>query len=200
MALSNDNLKLPGRFPSSSFHDTMMNFFKSLGEGGGKDMPFFDHATPEDVRSRSSAMSKRIFADWNLLNTIMDKHEPAIHKRWAKKTKSQRSAILLKAWPKMSATHRPDFAAVKRESREQRLTGTKFPEAYKWPYVNLEDLSKPRTLLLFLQSRARNPPDAFAIVDQNAMRLGHVYEAIPLVWLNNYTMMFTDRTDPREVW
>ena len=65
-----------------------------------------------------------------------------------------------------------------------------------WPYINLEDLTKSKTLLFFLQARSRNSPDAFAIADENAAHLGYVSKAIVPAFLNQYTMMFTNRKSP----
>lgn len=52
-----------------------------------------------------------------------------------------------------------------------------------WPYTNLEDLSKPNTLLLLLQSRARNTLDTFAFADHEAVHFGIVTKAIVPVFL-----------------
>lgn len=66
-----------------------------------------------------------------------------------------------------------------------------------WPYVNLEDLTKSKTLLFFLQSGARSSPDAFAMADQDAAYLGHISKAIVPDFLNQHVMMFTDRKSPK---
>lgn len=130
------------------------------------------------------------------MNGILDRHEPTIHKPWAKKTKNQRVQTLLGAWPKMSPFHRPDFAAFKRETPAQRDAGTKFRDAYMWPYINLEDLSKPKTLLLFLQARARKTFDVFAFADADAAHMGYVTKAIVPPFLNEHAMMLTNRKTP----
>ncbi|KAK3691624.1 hypothetical protein LTR37_018503 [Vermiconidia calcicola] len=168
------------------------SMFRALGAGPGH-LPFPEIVGPEHVRLQSRQSSAQIFSDWKLLNDILDRHEATVQKRWAKKTKNQRVEILLTAWPKMSATHRPDFAAFRREGMQDRETGTKFREAYMWPYINLEDLSKLKTLPLFLHARARNAPDVFALADGNAVHLGIVSKAIVPKFMNDYTMMFNNR-------
>ncbi|GAB7338033.1 hypothetical protein MBLNU457_4402t1 [Dothideomycetes sp. NU457] len=40
------------------------------------------------------------------------------------------------------------------------------PDIYLFPYINLEDLTKPKTLLVFLHTRGRNQPWKFALVDR----------------------------------
>jgi hypothetical protein len=171
------------------------SFFNAIGAGpGGLPMPKMVSA--QDVKKQAKQHSIRIFQDWELLKAVLDRHEPTIHKRWLKKTRNQRVALLLAAWPNMSAAHRPDFVAFRKETVSQRERGTKFKEAYMWPYVNLEDLSKPKTLLLFLQARARSTPDAFAMADHDAVHLGVVSKAIVATFLNEHTMMFTNRNTP----
>ena len=172
------------------------SIFGALGGGPGK-LPIPKMISPEEVRAQAKKHSTQIFEDWELLIAILDHHGATVHRRWLKRSKKQRLELLLAAWPKMSSAHRPDFLAFRKETERQREAGTKFREAYMWPYVNLEDLSKPRTLLLFVQSRARNPPHAFAMVDFDAVHLGLVTKAIVPFFLNEHTMMFTGRQSPR---
>lgn len=40
------------------------------------------------------------------------------------------------------------------------------PDIYLFPYINLEDLTKPKTLLVYLHTRGRNQPWKFALVDR----------------------------------
>lgn len=54
---------------------------------------------PVDARRLARDRSSRIFANYHELRNILDRHEATIQKRWAKKSKTQRKAILLKAWP-----------------------------------------------------------------------------------------------------
>jgi hypothetical protein len=103
---------------------------------------------------------------------------------------------LLGAWPKMSPSHRPDFEAFKRESSAQRDAGTSFRDAYMWPSINLEDLSRPKTILLFLQARVRNTPDVFAFADADAAHLGIVTKAIVPPFLQGHTLMLRNRKSP----
>ncbi|KAF8635999.1 hypothetical protein AX15_000160 [Amanita polypyramis BW_CC] len=65
-----------------------------------------------------------------------------------------------------------------------------------WPHINLEDLLKPKLLLIFLNARGRHPPSAFSGVDANSVKFGMVTEKLIPVFLNNYTMMLTGRNTP----
>jgi hypothetical protein len=112
-----------------------------------------------------------------------------------KKTKTQRTAIILKAWPNMSPTHRPDYEAMRKENPTViQAGGTNFREAYMWPDINIEDLVKGKTLLLLLNSRGRNTPQMFAHADFDAMRVGHVSGACIAPFLNLHTMLLEGET------
>ncbi|RGP64201.1 hypothetical protein FSPOR_8020 [Fusarium sporotrichioides] len=88
-----------------------MEFVKSLGGP----MPKF--ASPAKVWKEASEYSSNIFASYEILKQILQRHEATIQKRWTGKTRQQRLQILLKAWPGMSTSHRPDFEAFRRETK-----------------------------------------------------------------------------------
>ncbi len=157
--------------------------FSALGLPMPSSMP-----TAEEARRESLERSTNVLSGWNTLRQILERHEEVLRKRWLKKTKSQRTSIVLRAWPKMSAAHRPDFTALTKEG-QYKTQGTKFREAYMWPYMNVEDLVKGKSLLLFLNSRGRNPPHMFAHADFDAGRLGHVSGAVMPAFLNLHTML-----------
>jgi hypothetical protein len=166
-----------------------MDAFSALGLPMPSSMP-----TPAEAQREARERSTHVLASWNQLRQILERHEDVLRKRWTKKTRTQRTAIILGAWPKMSATHRPDYEAFRRETSESKSQGTKFREAYLWPYINVEDLVKGKTMLLFLSSRGRNPPYMFARTDFDTIRLGHVSGHISPAFLNEHTM-FLDGLD-----
>jgi hypothetical protein len=86
--------------------------------------------------------------------------------------------------------------AYRTEPLGQRLHGTKYRDAYVFPQINLEDLSKPKTLLLFLQARARNEPDVFANSDGNVNYLGRMSGAVASTTLEQYAIVFSNRKTP----
>lgn len=55
--------------------------------------------------------------------------------------------------------------------------------------LNLEDLTKPKTLPLFLRSRASNPPGVFVNDDFSSVHLGTVAGSIKISCLSGYTML-----------
>ncbi|KAF8857356.1 hypothetical protein BDZ45DRAFT_674760 [Acephala macrosclerotiorum] len=157
--------------------------FSALGLPMPSSMP-----TAEEAQREARERSTKVLSGWNTLQQILERHEEVLRKRWLKKTKSQRTSIVLRAWPKMSAGHRPDYTALMKEG-QHKGQGTKFREAYLWPYMNVEDLVKGKSLLLFLNSRGRNPPHMFAHADFDAGRLGHVSGAVMPAFLNLHTML-----------
>lgn len=70
---------------------------------------------------------------------------------------------------------------------------TRFLEYYKWPSINLEDLTSGSTLLRLLNSRGRHHPAVFAVMDLESTSVGHVLGVIPICLLDcpqavNYSM------------
>lgn len=147
--------------------------------------------TAAEVQREARERSTHVLASWNQLQQILERHEDVIRKRWLKKTKTQRTAIILKAWPKMSATHRPDYEALRKEGGDFRSHKTKFREAYLWPYMNVEDLVKNTSMLLFLNARGRHPPYMFAHADIAATRIGRGSGHTMTAFLNLHTMFLT---------
>ncbi|POR38271.1 Uncharacterized protein TPAR_01531 [Tolypocladium paradoxum] len=84
--------------------------------------------------------------------------------------------------------HRPDFDAFRKECPQQRDLGTKNRDYSMWPYINQEDLVRPKTLLLLLNAQARHPPCEFAAADREAMHFGTVTKALVPIFLNEYTI------------
>ncbi|MCJ1352732.1 MAG: hypothetical protein MMC33_002716 [Icmadophila ericetorum] len=177
-----------------SFYDDPRNFFDALGPGFPKPSSY---PSPAKVRREAKTLSQEIFATWDTLHAILERHEEVIRRRWGKKSQEQRKKVLLTAWPNMAPHHRPDYSVMDKESPEQRANGTKYRDAYVWPYINLEDLVQPKSLLFFLNSRCRHLPDVFAHVDYDATHLGIVNIAIKRPFLNRYTMFFQGRTTPK---
>lgn len=65
-----------------------------------------------------------------------------------------------------------------------------------WPYINEEDLTRPRTILHFLNARGRTTPNAFAAGDYETMHFGIVAKAIVPLFLNEHVMLFRDGNSP----
>jgi hypothetical protein len=139
----------------------------------GVDLPIPKKLSHAEIAKLARAFSLSIFKDWSKLNAILKRFEGTIHKRWLKKSPKQRRELLLKAWPDMPMTHRPDFAGFRKVLKNAPRTRTLPSSAYLWPYINLEDLMQRHHLLLFINSRGRNLPALFAQTDLRSAHLGH---------------------------
>ncbi|KAL9077065.1 MAG: hypothetical protein Q9157_003487 [Trypethelium eluteriae] len=138
--------------------------FEMFGAGKPGGLPMPSMLTASEVRSKSETLSSSIFDSWNSLRVIVERHEATVRKRWSKRTREQRKKILLTAWPSMSVPHRPDIDAFKKKKNLRA--------AFMWPYLNVDDLSKPKLFLILLNARARNQPFLFARADIDACRIG----------------------------
>jgi hypothetical protein len=155
------------------------------------------YPTPAEVRQQAKTGSQKVLSDWDTLRKIVERHAEVLEKRWVKKTKKKQKDLLLQAWPNMSSSHRPDYEAYRKENTGRHWKGlSNFQEAYKWPYINQQDLSS-RSLIVFINSRARNPPSVFARADLDATRLGSVGHFIKEpAFLQGFTLfMDGDTTD-----
>ncbi|KAJ4203294.1 hypothetical protein NW767_005411 [Fusarium falciforme] len=167
---------------------------KSFLDAMGIEGPVPKMPTAAEVRREAEGNSCEIFAAYDTLSKIIQRHEATIQKRWSKKTRQQRLQILLNAWPGMPASHRPDFEAVRKESKEQRESGTRYKDHFMWPYINQEDLTQPKVMLLLLNSRGRHPPPTFAAADNASVHLGIASRALVPIFLNNHVMVLNRTT------
>ncbi|KAI1744849.1 hypothetical protein F4680DRAFT_168412 [Xylaria scruposa] len=150
--------------------------------------------SPSEVRREAQDRSTSIFSYHEKLQSILERHEVTIQKRWEKKTKTQRLGILLQAWPGMPLTHRPDFAAFRKHAGNLNSMAIQHRSSFIWPIINQEDLGDPKTLTLLLNSRGRNHPHSFAASDGEVMHLGKVTMAIVPIFLNQYVMTLNGMT------
>ncbi|KAI4944559.1 hypothetical protein J4E91_008562 [Alternaria rosae] len=126
-------------------------------------------------QSHASALAENICSDYKILNDCMIRHEALIRKRWIKKSVAQRSEILRATWPTIAIEHQPDFAWRHQNKLFEEGAGPKPKEHFDvmlWPFINLEDLTKPKSLLIYLNSRARNLPWTFVIGEVDFSQYG----------------------------
>ncbi|KAH8804452.1 hypothetical protein F5884DRAFT_796055 [Xylogone sp. PMI_703] len=177
-------------FSNIDFNDPA-SFMRAIGGSG---LPIPKLMSPTDVRREAMERSRNIFAHHDKLREILKRHEATIQKRWSKKTKKQRLKILLEAWPDMPRSHRPDFEAFRKESEQKRDEGTGYRNRFLWPYINQEDLTQSKMLLLLINSRGRHPPSDFAATDCGSMRFGMITKAVVPIFLNQYVMLLNSVT------
>ncbi|KDN64659.1 hypothetical protein CSUB01_04297 [Colletotrichum sublineola] len=159
----------------------------------GKEVP---HMTLAELRRTSQRLSASISSSYETLRAILARHELTIQQRWSKKKRHQRIGILTSAWGgDMPAAHRPDFEAFRKQSGQLTDTAGKYKDHYVWPFINQEDLLKPKNLLLLLNARGRHHPCEFAAADNEAMHLGLVTKKIVPVFLNGHAMVMNGAYD-----
>ena len=148
----------------------------------------------EDARSEVRDRSKKILAYWSLLQLVLAGHEATIQKRWMKKSPQKRKDMLLQKWPEMPRRHRPDVEAFRTES--DMLERVLDRNTYLFPHLNLEDLLKPKLLLLLLYARGHNNPASFVMADYDTCLFGFAAHALPRVSVNRHLMVFDDLKNP----
>ncbi|OQE04690.1 hypothetical protein PENVUL_c030G00752 [Penicillium vulpinum] len=93
----------------------------------------------------------------------------------------------------MSAQHAPDLQPELQDNYPEPSK-----EAYKWPDINLEDLTTPKLFLILLNARGRNPPSLFVGSDNDSYEVGYLNGKISLISLEKHTMMSTGRDNAKE--
>ncbi|KAG6368750.1 hypothetical protein INS49_002964 [Diaporthe citri] len=153
------------------------------------------HEELPTVRSEIRQRAERIFDNWRSLESIVQRHEATIQKRWMNKSLMKRRELILTTWPNMARDHRPDIvlenkSCSPRELKKEKkllLQGKRTQykmyegsqrEALLMPYINLHDLTKSEPLLLMINARARQPPHAFSRRDLQLSTQG--------VWLTKW--------------
>lgn len=201
-------------------YDEITRLFSSLRAGPTDEEvdtmlePVPDEELPA-LRSEIRQTANRIFDNWRSLESIVQRHEATIQKRWTNKSKLKRRELLLTTWPSMAPEHRPDIVLDNRSStmadmkeeikrmleggpRQQTMYEGVQREALLMPYINLHDLTKTEPLLLMINARGRRPPHAFASRDLqlSAPKIGMTKWRI----LDGYTMDFDGRTSGPETY
>ncbi|XP_014559917.1 hypothetical protein COCVIDRAFT_90694, partial [Bipolaris victoriae FI3] len=160
------------------------------------------------IAKHASSLSESICKDYEELNKIVIRREATIRKRWLKKTQTQRRDVLLRAWPNMAETHRPDYTEVngylkytKLSNNLRKCLGTHDKEtppsaSQIWPFINLEDLTKPKSLLIFLNARARNVPFMFTLTEEAFSPLAVMSMCSYEPKLEQYSLQISSETTP----
>ena len=118
--------------------------------------------------------------------------------------------VLLAAWPGIPERHRQDYDKLTdlfedtdefEELIEVMNSGdlrSLSSDATTWPYINIEDLIRPTSLLIFLNARGRNAPSAFASteLDFSPLRVNFFGEDEPE--LPEYLLHFSLNPTPAE--
>lgn len=140
-----------------------------------KDNPIFNNFDVVNINHVKPIIKRNVESisnDFKRLRNILGSYEPILQKRWLKKTKEQRTRLLLSAWPNMAQHHRSDLRFLWQERDRAKWRDPQHYDKFMYPDVNIEDLTKPKPLLLMLESRSRHTPATFANHDWNNKELG----------------------------
>jgi hypothetical protein len=151
----------------------------------------------EAIATEAAELSSEIVCNRELLWDILDRHEDALRKRWMKKSTTWRKTILSVIWPDMASCHRPDLHYLLKAAhlRKNGLRLGSTVGAFVWPYINMEDLSRERSILYLVHTRGRYAPSVFVYADLETCDLGLRTQTIGLpLELNGYTMLLEGNT------
>ena len=149
----------------------------------------------DETRDQIKALTSFIYEHHARINAYLDHWADTIQKRWQNKTIAQRVTVLDEAWrdagtPMAQSCHPDieaclDFGLAKIPPKKTRI--------FQMPEVNREDLSKARPLMIMMESRARNNPEAFAASDRALMHLGIKTRILNAPMLPAWTMHLSGR-------
>jgi hypothetical protein len=175
-----------------------------LSERGTVDAARLLTAGPESkelvkrVGLEAAERSSIILYNWVALRHILDRHEDTIRKRWTKKTRTRKKTVLHEAWGgEIPRLHRPDIEYLIKEATELKTDGVMRQRPmgeFKWPHINLEDLSYDKPMLCLLNTRARYPPAAFVYHEIQSCSLGLSSNTLVPLTLHGYAMYLEGET------
>lgn len=70
-------------------------------------------------------------------------------------------------------------------------------ETILWPFLNLDDLSRPKPLLLLLNARGRNHPEVLVASDAEPLVFGAAIDVLQRIYLPRYQIHLESRDDER---
>ncbi|TGO14288.1 hypothetical protein BTUL_0055g00370 [Botrytis tulipae] len=152
-----------------------------------------------EINDQARILSEVILDNYRVLRRIIECREEALRQRWTKKSNAQRRKILQDCDVKLSETHRADYTQLFRwqvnldkgpiSSMQLDSEILSHRNDFLHPNLNVEDLTKVKSMLLLINSRGRNPPHLFANADLRAADLGVVSGFLPLQFLKDYTLL-----------
>jgi hypothetical protein len=159
------------------------------------------YPTLTELRTLKDVLVNQLFEDWEFVNKAVNRHEDAIRKRWTKKTVEQKRQLLLRVEPDMPKEHRPDSKLVESNTEAIRKENPYVviqifnSTTCLVPHINQEDLTRPKPLLVFLNSRGRHSPSAFAHAELLQSDYGGWSDVDGFKRLEEYTMDFLSGDD-----
>ncbi|KAL8871345.1 MAG: hypothetical protein Q9174_002800 [Haloplaca sp. 1 TL-2023] len=147
------------------------------------------------TRDEIKTWTSLIYSYHASLNVYLDHWADTIQKRWQNKSVVQRVKVLDEAWKDasgpMAQIYSPNLEACLRFGVAVIPQTTRMH--FQMPEINHEELSKARPLMLMMESRARNNPEAFAAFDRASMRLGFQTKILNAPVLTGWAMHLSGR-------
>ncbi|QDS69706.1 hypothetical protein FKW77_009812 [Venturia effusa] len=167
-------------------------FFRRHG-GVASNMAF---PTYDEINSQVRGYSETIMSSWKHVQEFCLAGGDIIERRWKKKSRKARKSFLLQAFPEMPKEHNPGFRALLEMDRKSPNDFCD-QDTILWPFLNLEDLSRPKPLLLLLNSRGRNHPEVFVANDAELLIFGDAIDLLQKIYLPGYEIQLRSRIDER---
>ncbi|TGO25495.1 hypothetical protein BPAE_0079g00430 [Botrytis paeoniae] len=152
-----------------------------------------------EINDPTRRTSEVILDNYRVLRRLIECKEEALRERWTKKSNAQRRKIFQDCGIKLSETHRADYKQLLRWQVNPdtdpisaiQLTSEILSHRndFLHPHLNVEDLTKVKSMLLLINSRGRNPPHLFANADLRAADLGVVNGFLSLQFLKDHTLL-----------
>ncbi|KAF7898880.1 uncharacterized protein EAF01_008093 [Botrytis porri] len=152
-----------------------------------------------EIDDLARRLSEVILYNYRALRRIIECKEEALRQRWTKKSYAQRRNILQDCDIELSETHLADYTQLCRlqvdPDRDPTSTRQLISKIlshrndFLHPQLNVEDLTKVKSMLLLINSRGRNPPHLFASADLRAADLGVAGGFLSLRFLKDHTLL-----------
>jgi hypothetical protein len=113
------------------------------------------------VKKIGPTLGKAVYAKWDTLRAIVFNKGELVRSRWEKKKLGDRQDLLKAAWSGIPEFHRPESFA--QTYKPYRPAAGVPPMDHMCPYINLKDLENKAALLRFIDARAGEAPDLFAM-------------------------------------
>ncbi|KII93107.1 hypothetical protein PLICRDRAFT_380063 [Plicaturopsis crispa FD-325 SS-3] len=148
------------------------------------------YLTVQEAHAAVNAARTELFVLYDELHRIVSLHEDTIRKRWTKKNKTKREALLLDVYPGIPKAHAPDTQAFKENSGTDNTLAA-YRDDFILFFANLQDLCSGAgtKFLSLLHYRAHYFPSAFATFDRDNLSIGIVASAIRRVYAQDCTVI-----------
>lgn len=154
----------------------------------------------EEFEKLTKVQADIVLGEWAEIQHTIANLGPLIRKRWTEVTTDKRMDLLLDAWPIIALTHRPELDVM--FDNEQAFDKNPFLRfaafnsgPFMVPQINLEDLVSANALPIFLETRSKQHPHAFAATGLLHAPLAKWKESSLWQKLDGYSTTFDSQTN-----